>query len=134
MSKTGRNTSYHAKLDDMHGMMAMLGMIPQPPGLHRVLNSSPFLRQPYPPSTTSLDELTPIHISELRAGTHHRGNYLLVRSTTATSTNTTIATTTSVEDEVKAKISLHFYSQSDDPNRAVIFGHQRTIPQQYHCW
>ena len=44
---------------------------------------SSFLPPLYPPSTASLDDLTPRYVKDLILGIHYRGNYLLVRSVTA---------------------------------------------------
>lgn len=73
---------------------------------------SSFLPPPYLPSVESLENLTPIHIKELRLGTHHRGNYLLVRSVTAPNRMTALIVI--VEDELLDALTMQLYQQPEE--------------------
>jgi hypothetical protein len=99
------------ELIDKHQMSTMRAMM-QRFGQKGILIHSSFLPPPYPPSTASLNELTPIYIKDLRLGIHHRGNYLLVRSITAPNRMTAIMAV--VEDEKRDALVVQLYQQPDE--------------------
>jgi hypothetical protein len=99
------------ELIDKHQMMTMQTMM-QRFGQKEMQIHSSFLPPPYPPSTASLDELTPTYIKDLRLGIHHRGNYLLVRSVTAPNRMTAIMVV--VEDEKRDALVAQLYQQPDE--------------------
>jgi hypothetical protein len=99
------------ELIDKHQMMIMHTMMQQLRQTGTQVHSS-FLPPPYPPSTASIDELTPIYIEDLRLGIHHRGNYLLVRSVTAPNIMTAIMAV--VEDEKRDALVVQLYQQPDE--------------------
>ncbi|QSZ28627.1 hypothetical protein DSL72_003126 [Monilinia vaccinii-corymbosi] len=70
---------------------------------------------PYEPSITPLEDLTPIHIKDLRLETHHRGRYLLVRALTPAHRITGIIAI--VEDENADALPLQIYQQPDEKLR-----------------
>jgi len=98
-----------------HQMMAMQIMMQRFEQNEIMQIRSSFLPPPYPPSTASLDELTPIYIKELRLGIHHRGNYLLLRSVTAPNTMTAIMVVG--EDEKRDALVIQLYQQPDEDIR-----------------
>jgi hypothetical protein len=100
------------ELIDKHQMSTMQTMMQRRFGQKGIRIQSSSLPPPYPPSTASLDELTPIYIKDLRLGIHHRGNYLLVRSVTAP--NRMIAIMAVVEDEKRDALLVQLYQQPDE--------------------
>ena len=107
---TDRKT--RAEIIRKHQLFSMQATNPQQPTQQGAHIYSSFLPPPYPPSTASLDELTPIYIKDLRLGTHHRGSYLLVRS--VTSPNRMTAIMVIVEDERDDAILLQLFQQPDE--------------------
>jgi hypothetical protein len=99
------------ELIDKHQMVTMQTMM-QRFGQKEFQIHSSFLPLPYPPSTASLDDLTPVYIKDLRLGIHHRGNYLLVRSVTAPNRMTAIMVV--VEDEKRDALVVQLYQQPDE--------------------
>lgn len=71
-----------------------------------------FFPRPYLPCTTSLKDLTPIYIKELRLGIHHRNRYLVVRSISVA--NRMIGIMAAVEDEMGDATLLQLYQQSPE--------------------
>ena len=92
--------------------MAVMQNMMQQFGRNEMQIHSSFFPPPYPPSTTSFDDLTPTHIKDLRLGIHHRGTYLLVRSVTDPTRMTAIMTV--VEDEKRDALLVQIYQQPDD--------------------
>jgi hypothetical protein len=73
-----------------------------------------FVEAPYLPSASSLHDLREIYFRDLRLGTHHRGNYLLVRALApAYRINSILAL---VEDQKGDALKLQLYQQ---PGEAV---------------
>jgi hypothetical protein len=99
------------ELIDKHQMNTMWTMMQQFGQKQMQIHSS-FLPLPYPPSTASLVELTPIYIKNLRLEVHHRGNYLLVRSITVPNRMTAIMVV--VEDEKRDALVVQLYQQPDE--------------------
>ncbi|KAL1799689.1 hypothetical protein ACET3X_000031 [Alternaria dauci] len=77
--------------------------------------SSSFVPPAYPPCTTSLENLEPIKIEDLRLETHHRGRYLLLRVITPPNRMTGILVL--VEDEYGDVAMLQLYQQGDEVSR-----------------
>ncbi|RAL63229.1 hypothetical protein DID88_004307 [Monilinia fructigena] len=83
-----------------------------------------FVPIPYEPSIIPLENLTPIHIKDLRLETHHRGSYLLVRALTPPFRMTGIMVI--VEDENADALQLQLYQQPEEklrPAASVITVH-----------
>jgi len=95
-----------------HQMFSMQATNPRQSTQQGAQIYSSFLPPPYPPSTTSLNELTPIYIKDLKLGIHHRGSYLLVRSVTSPNRMTAIIVV--VEDERDDAIVLQLFQQPDE--------------------
>jgi len=76
---------------------------------------SSFIPPPYPPSIAPFEELKQTFIKDLQLETHHRGNYLLVRSTTPPNRMTAIMAI--VEDERGDAVMLQLYQQDDKNDR-----------------
>ncbi len=76
---------------------------------------SSFVPPPYQPSTASLEKLKQMFVKDLRLETHHRGNYLLLRSITPPNRMTAIMAI--VEDEMKDAVLLQLFQQSDEMDR-----------------
>lgn len=74
-----------------------------------------FVPIPYEPSITPLEDLTAIHINDLRLETHHRGSYLLVRVLTPPFRMTGIVAI--VEDENADALPLQLYQQPEEKLR-----------------
>jgi len=74
-----------------------------------------FIPPPYPPSIAPLKELKQTFIEDLQLETHHRGNYLLVRSITPPNRMTAIMAI--VEDEREDAVMLQLYQQDDENDR-----------------
>lgn len=106
---TDRKT--RGELIGQHEMMTMENKL-QRFGQNETRIQSSFLPPPYPPSTVSLHELTPIYIKDLRLGIHHRGHYLLVRSVTGPDRMTAIMAI--VEDEKGDVVLLQLYQQPNE--------------------
>ncbi|TVY48488.1 Histone-lysine N-methyltransferase, partial [Lachnellula occidentalis] len=99
------------QLIEKHRLAVMQAMMQQlQPNDHQVHSS--FLPPPYPPSTATLESLTPIFISELRLGTHHRGKYILVRSATGPARMTAIINV--IEDEREDAVVMQLYQQPEE--------------------
>jgi hypothetical protein len=73
-----------------------------------------FVPPPYPPSITPLKDLKQTFIKDLQLETHHRGNYLLVRSITPPNRMTAIMAI--VMDEREEAVMLQLYQQDDKTN------------------
>lgn len=76
---------------------------------------SSFVPSPYPPSIAPLEELKQTFIKDLQLETHHRGNYLLVRSITPPNRMTAIMAI--VVDEREDAVMLQLYQQDDKNDR-----------------
>ena len=76
---------------------------------------SSFVPPPYPPSIAPLGELKQTFIKDLQLETHHRGNYLLVRSITPPNRMTAIMAI--VVDEREDAVMLQLYQQDDKNDR-----------------
>jgi hypothetical protein len=74
-----------------------------------------FISPPYSPSVAPLKELKQTFIEDLQLETHHRGNYLLVRSITPPNRMTAIMAI--VEDEREDAVMLQLYQQDDENDR-----------------
>ena len=86
-----------------------------------VMIQSSFIPPPYPPSTAPLKELTKTFIEDLKLETHHRGNYLLVRSITPPNKMTAVMAI--VVDERGDAMMLQICQQdikNDRPTTSVI--------------
>jgi hypothetical protein len=83
-------------------------------GFNPVAQHTSFVEAPYLPSASSLHDLREIYFRDLRLGTHHRGNYLLVRALApAYRINSILAL---VEDQKGDALKLQLYQQ---PGEAV---------------
>jgi hypothetical protein len=76
---------------------------------------SSFVPPAYSPCTTSLENLKPIKIEDLRLETHHRGSFLLLRAITPP--NRMIAILVLVEDVHGDVALLQMYQQEDEASR-----------------
>jgi hypothetical protein len=83
---------------------------------------SSFIPSAYWPCLNSLADLTKVKINDLLLETHHRGNYLVLRSITPPDRMNAIAAI--VEDEDKDAIMLQIYHEEEENERAAedIFG------------
>ncbi|PLN80224.1 hypothetical protein BDW42DRAFT_116132 [Aspergillus taichungensis] len=73
---------------------------------------SSFLPPAYPPCVRPFNELKKVMIKSLRLETHHRGQYLLVRTVTPTDTMTAVMAI--VEDEEGRVLMLQLYNQGQE--------------------
>ncbi|KAJ5097335.1 hypothetical protein N7456_008056 [Penicillium angulare] len=73
---------------------------------------SSFISSAYPPCTVPLDKLRKAMIEDLRLETHNRGHYILLR--TVTPTETMMAVTAIVEDEMGNVLTLQLYNQEKE--------------------
>ena len=73
---------------------------------------SSFLPPAYPPCVRPFNELQKTMIKSLRLETHHRGQYLLVRTVTPTDTMTAVMAI--VEDEEGSVLMLQLYNQEQE--------------------
>ena len=76
---------------------------------------SSFIPSPYLPSIAPLKDLKKLFIKDLRLETHHRGNYLLLRSITPPNRMTAIMTI--MEDEKEEAIMIQIYQQDEEKDR-----------------
>ncbi|OQU93599.1 SET domain-containing protein [Cladophialophora immunda] len=86
------------------------------PNLQYNMRSS-FVPPAYPPCISPFSDLKKIMIKDLLLETHHRGTYLLVRSTTPPDKMNAIMTI--VEDELKDVVMLQLYYQEGDNDCAI---------------
>jgi hypothetical protein len=76
---------------------------------------SSFVPPPYPPCIAPLEKLKQTFIKDLQLETHHRGNYLLVRSITPPNRMTAIMAI--VVDEREDAVMLQLYQQDEKNDR-----------------
>ena len=74
-----------------------------------------FVPPPYPPCIAPLEKLKQMFIKDLQLETHHRGNYLLVRSITPPNRMTAIMAI--VVDEREDAVVLQLYQQDEKSNQ-----------------
>jgi hypothetical protein len=76
---------------------------------------SSFIPSPYLPSIAPMKDLKELFIKDLRLETHHRGNYLLLRSITPP--NRMAAIMAIMEDGKESAIMLQIYQQDEEKDR-----------------
>ncbi|KAF1832756.1 hypothetical protein BDW02DRAFT_599707 [Decorospora gaudefroyi] len=98
-------------------MMTSMATVARSGSKNTQLVHSSFVPPAYPPCTTSLDDLTPIRIEDLRLEKHHRGRYMLLRAITPPNRMTGILVL--VEDEAGEVSLLQLYQQEGEASRAA---------------
>jgi hypothetical protein len=98
-------------------MMGSMSIAAKSGGKDAHLAHSSFVPPAYTPCTTSLDDMKPITIKDLRLETHHRGRYIVLRAITSPYRMTGILVL--AEDERGDATLLQIYQQEPEAIRPI---------------